>query len=635
MRLVAEPVLVNGDGSVRATINAFDDKGEHLGFTDKVTDLNSWHKRKRLAAALADGVECSDEVAKAAVKQMWREVQRNLGAVPKAVVPTRPQILIPDRQHRDRIGDSFSLLCKANEDEGVRFVQRRGLLYEIKADTELLNAQLQVLRVPALWGSLAARADWVDFKGRPAEIPRQMLEGVLHWTEPPLPELRGLTAAPLLLPSGEIITHPGFHAESGYFVTRGPMVGPVPDEPRSEDVQTAKAVIGKAIADFPFVGQSDRTHVIAAVMTRVVRSLIDGPTPLFDIEAPTEGTGKGLLAEVVSLIATGRHPRLMTEGRDEEEWRKRITSALVEAVPVTLVDNVRKRLESAQLSAVLTAREWSDRLLGVSRIVTLPVETLWLMTANNPAFSNEIARRIVRIRIDSGVERPWLRDGFRHSDLRRWVLEDRADLIHSLLVLVRAWQVAGMPGPEIRLGSFEAWSTVVGGILVAAGYEDFLGNRAEVYEESGRQLDEWRALCAAWWDTWRSEPVSVSELHALAAERGLLVSTRAGANRRSAETKMGLALADLRDRVIAEWRLRDCGLDPNPNDRRRKYSLAPRSVEENVFKRLQTSSQREDLEDLRGRFVGSSLMQETYPLDQLIGAEIDAEAAELAVEHSG
>jgi hypothetical protein len=200
--------------------------------------------------------------------------------------------------------------------------------------------------------------------------------------------------------------------------------------------------------------------------------------------------------------------------------------------------------------------------------------------------------------------------------------------VHALLVLVRAWQAAGQPKPPIVLGSFEAWTSVVGGILSVAGYEDFLGNREEVYEEAGRQLDEWKAVAAAWWVEWQSKPASVSQLHALAVERGLLPSLRAGVNQHSAIVKMGLSLAAMRDRVIGDWRLLDAGLDPG--DRRRTYTLERVAGREKSFGDLRRPSDGEEPEGVRRTFPASDVAEEAYRLDERMGAELDAEAAAMA-----
>ncbi|MHB8589816.1 MAG: hypothetical protein ACYDA0_13365 [Candidatus Dormibacteraceae bacterium] len=625
MKLVADRIRVNGSFNMR--IRALDDHEEQLPFIDNVRDLTSLRTRERLAAGLVRELDCSEESARAAVKQLLLSVDKEAANVPEAADIRLPEICVVGRQLRDIVGDAWAVLQTANKVEGTRFVHRGGLLCEVIASEDLNAARPRTLRVAGLRGVLGARADFVDFKG-PALPLRPMLEDLLEAADPPLPELRGVIAAPLLLPSGEVVLQPGFHTGSRYFVTRGPELPHIPDRPTQGDVQLARELLDELLCDFPFVSQADRTHAIAAMLTRVARTLIDGPTPLFDIEAPTEGSGKGLLAEIIALVTTGRVARMLTEGRDEDEWRKRITANLMEGAPITLLDNVRRPIDSAQISAVLTTREWSDRLLGSTRTVTLVVETVWMMTANNPAFSGEVARRVVRLRLDSGSERPWLREGFRQPNLRHWALGNRAALVHALLVLVRAWQAAGQPKPRIVLGSFEAWTSVVGGILSVAGYDDFLGNREEVYEEAGRQLDEWKAVLAAWWVQWQSKPASVSQLHALAVERELLPSLRAGVSHHSAVTKMGQNLAAMRDRVIGDWRLLDAGLDPG--DRRRTYTLEPVAGREKAFEGLRSPSDGEDLEGLRRPFAGTDRPEETYQIDERIGAEFDAEAAAMA-----
>jgi len=107
----------------------------------------------------------------------------------------------------------------------------------------------------------------------------------------------------------------------------------------------------------------------------------------------------------------------MTEGRDEDEWRKRITARLLQGTPLILIDNVRSRLDSAALSAALTSEIWEDRVLGFSKTAAVPVKCTWVATANNPSLSLEVARRTVSIRLDSEVERPWERTNFKHPHL--------------------------------------------------------------------------------------------------------------------------------------------------------------------------------------------------------------------------
>ena len=113
-------------------------------------------------------------------------------------------------------------------------------------------------------------------------------------------------------------------------------------------------------------------------------------------------------------------------------------------------------LESSQLAAALTAETWADRILGQSRMIELPNRATWLVTANNPHLSLEIARRCVRTRIDPKQDRPWKRGGFKHTPLRDWVRKNRTALVRAVLVLVQSWIAAGRPLGTQPLGSFES-----------------------------------------------------------------------------------------------------------------------------------------------------------------------------------
>src|SRR5690606_41625865 len=92
---------------------------------------------------------------------------------------------------------------------------------------------------------------------------------------------------------------------------------------------------------------------------------------------------------------------VLTEGPDDEEWRKRLTAKLRQIPSIVLIDNLRHPLDSSALAAALTARFWEDRILGASEMTRLPIRCGWIATGNNPEFPNEMARRIVRLRRDA------------------------------------------------------------------------------------------------------------------------------------------------------------------------------------------------------------------------------------------
>lgn len=189
---------------------------------------------------------------------------------------------------------------------------------------------------------------------------------------------------------------------------------------------------------------------------------------------------------------------------------------------------------------LLVPKKALERLLEGKRVATEGMEptvaeeakgdvrTTWLVTGNNPTFSREIARRVVRIRINAQMERPWLRSGFRHADLSTWTLKECPRLLWAVLTSARAWVVAGRPPGTETMGSFESWAVILGGILAVADVPDFLANREVVYLRAETEREAWLELLSAWWNSYQEQRVGVGQLFDLAAQHKLLSDLRAG-----------------------------------------------------------------------------------------------------------
>jgi hypothetical protein len=403
--------------------------------------------------------------------------------------------------------------------------------------------------------------------------PPAVAKNLLAAPEIGLPQLLRITETPVFGCEGKLVCSPGYSLTTGilYQPPEDFHFGGLPPHLTDGDITAARHLIcDELLSDFPFVGAPERAHAVAALVQPFVRELIDGPTPLFLIEKPTAGTGGSLLADVLLRPALGRALPAMAAGRDPDEWRKRLTSILAESPVAVLFDNVRT-LESDALAAVLTAPVWRDRLLGVSRVVHLPVRCTWLATANNPALNYEIVRRTVRIRLDAGTDRPWLRNGWRHPDLVGWTMAHRSALVGAALTLAQAWLASGKPaGTHPTLGTFEHWSYVMGGILDTAGIPGFLGNLTTFYEDIDDDSKLWHALVQAWWTEYAEQAVGVQQIWQLTQGTHGVDLDLGDKTEKSQRTRLGKLLGRMRDRIFdgrrvtaakplkgaARWRLR-------------------------------------------------------------------------------
>jgi putative DNA primase/helicase len=450
-----------------------------------------------------------------------------------------------------------------------------GLLARIEHDDD--DAPLvRALNIDRVRHLVSRRATWVKtVRGKTvaARPPQDVARDLLATPDPPLPVLSRIVEVPVLGPNGELATTPGYHPTSRTFYEppAGLTVPPVPEDPTPAEVEAARTLLAdELLGDFPFVGDAERAHALALLLLPFVRDLIDGPTPLHLIEKPSPGTGGTLLSDVLALPALGRPLAAMTEARDEDEWRKRITAKLLPSPSHVLIDNLRRRLDSAAVSAALTTLAWEDRVLGASEVRSIPVRCAWVATGNNPSLSDELTRRSVRIRLDARHERPQMRSGFRHPDLRAWATANRGELVAAALTLARAWLAADRPtGDHPTLGSFEAWSRVLGGVLAVAGVPGFLSNLGDFYEASEDEGAAWRELVAQWHTVHADRAVPASDLLGIAGE---LFDLGHGSER-SRQTKLGALLKGARDRRYGDWRIECAGVISGST----RYRLVPTS----------------------------------------------------------
>jgi len=479
-------------------------------------------------------------------------------------------------------GQSWNVLLKANEP--ARMFRFGSQLTRMERD-EYGKPVLKPLDENRTRHELARAADWYktvkrdhDWVKIPAMPAVAIVRDVLALPDPPLPILQTITEIPTFDPDGRLSKEPGYHPASKTFYApaHGFSVPDVPGKPTPDDLKRAHQVIfDELLVDFPFTGKPEIAHAVGLLLLPCVRNMITGPTPLHLIEKPSPGTGASLLVDTLSTVASGRPAAVMTEGRDEDEWRKRITATLRSSPQFIHIDNLRERLDSAALSAVLTAEYWTDRMLGKSENVTLPIRAAWIATGNNPAMSTETARRTIRIRMDARVDEPWNRTTFKHPKLREWALQHRAEIVWSSLVMVQHWVAEGQPAAGQSLGSYEDWASVIGGILQSNNIEGFLGNLDEFYASADQESEQIRSFLRAWHNEYGSRPVTISkDLYRLVTGDALIDIEAKSVQ--GEKTKLGNLITSLRDRMYRldesltvrieaageyrrakQWRLRD------------------------------------------------------------------------------
>jgi len=250
------------------------------------------------------------------------------------------------------------------------------------------------------------------------------------------------------------------------------------------------------------------------------------------------------LIEVIWRGLTGSSPAATTLPRSDDAVRKKITALLDRGPQLIFFDNIDswRTLAGSSLAAALTASIWADRRLGATEMIDLPVRCAWVATANNPSASHEISRRVVPIRLDAGSAKPWLRTDFRHENLRQWTADNRERLLHAILVIIQNWCAAGMPRGKGSLGSYEDWAGVMNGILDITHVPGFLGNLSTFYHATDDESREWQTFIAVWWERYREQDVSATQLVELCNDQDVLLNCLGKGHFNSQRIRLGKAM---------------------------------------------------------------------------------------------
>lgn len=484
----------------------------------------------------------------------------NLRPVPNLAEPT---VIQCNRRPLPAItADALNALVDANSPPVI--FRHGGALARIGQD-DSDHAFIEPLTRDALRGRLARVAHWCRINSRggadACSPPLDVVADVTSLPEWPLPVIERITAVPVFAADGTLCSAPGYHHAGRLWHAPRPGLDlpPVPANPDQADIERARTLIcDDLLGEFCFTTDAERAGAVALLLLPFVRNLIRGSTPFHLVEAPTPGTGKGLLVDACLIPGLGRQPAVTTEARDEDEWRKKLTSLLRSGTEAFFVDNIRRPLDSSALAAALTTDVFEDRILGRSEMVRLPVRCVFVGTGNNPVVTSEIARRTIRIRLDASIERPWLRGGFQHQPLRRWAEQNRGQLAWAALTLTSAWLARGRPPGNHTLGSYETWAHTIGGILNTAGIPGFLDNLSDFYSASDGELDAWRAFTDTWWHRHASLPVTAADLWDLAEVADPPLPLGAG-NDRSRRITFGKALSAQRGRIFGDLRITTAG----------------------------------------------------------------------------
>lgn len=365
------------------------------------------------------------------------------------------------------------------------------------------------------------RYDARSEKNKIIDCPRRVADAYLargHWPE--IPALTGFVEAPTIDMDGRLLNLSGYDKETGLFLAFESIEGfePAPVNPSKSAAAGYADMLLEIIQSFPCVDDADRAAMLAGIITALVRRSLPS-APMLAITAPTPGTGKTMLAETPSVIATGRRASVLSLGHDDAEAEKRLGGVLLAGDACILLDNIERPLGGDLLCQVTTQPSVRLRPLGTSGVVSVPTHALLLATGNNLSIVGDLKRRVMLVRLDAQVERPEQRT-FTRNHLDE-VYANRGELIRAALSIPMAYLQAGAPAIDglTPLGGFEQWDRMVRRPLVWLGLPDPL-RPSETLRDDDPELAAMRALFAAWRELFKDKAVTVAEVVEAGMDRG-------------------------------------------------------------------------------------------------------------------
>jgi hypothetical protein len=428
-------------------------------------------------------------------------------AIPSGDI-TLPEIFIGDQLRT--VADHALKALERQEDENPSIFVQSASLVRVGTD-ELQRPVIKTMGIPEIKHALTFAADWYRLKetsGGPVKVPvappANIAENILSRPvqEWPFQPLEAIVQIPTPRSDGTLLSEHGYDPQTGLYYARQPdlYLPEISAHPTKLDIAQAVAFLVGFLGDFPYETKADAANAFGLLITIVIRHLVRH-VPLALIDATKQGVGKGLLTDLMAIIATGRTAASVTQCSSDEEWDKKLTALLISGATMIPIDNVEGTLRSPILSKILTSDYHNGRILGLSKMVLVPQRAIWIANGNNIHLGGDLPRRSYRIRLATQVSEPWKRADFTYPDLLKEAQRHRGEIIAALLTLVSRWFTAGQPAPKkplSKLGTFSRWVEVTGGILAFAGIDGFLENLDAMHKEIDLDGNAWTSFLETW-----------------------------------------------------------------------------------------------------------------------------------------
>jgi hypothetical protein len=305
------------------------------------------------------------------------------------------------------------------------------------------------------------------------------------WTK--LRPLNAIARAPFVRADGSICDKPGYDPTSRVLYVPSTEYPAIPTDPDQDSARAALERIRGVFDQFPWKEPASESAFLSHILAEAARLAIDC-CPIYFYDAPSAGTGKGLLQEMAARIVHGSNPAIRPWVSDGDEIRKSLYASLLAGDRSLWFDNVPTglKIRSPELCAFLTSETWKDRKLGESETLGVPNKCVLVASGNNITPTGDIARRSLVVRMDANTEKLKERV-FKIPEgmMRPYVMEHRPQMLVDALTVIKAFHAAKDIGKmPVALQSFGQWSHFCRFPLIWLGLPDPVGTQKETDDEN-------------------------------------------------------------------------------------------------------------------------------------------------------
>ena len=431
----------------------------------------------------------------------------------RSAVRNKPRIRVVEGELGAMVDAALQLLANTGE-----YFRAGGTIVKVSTDPITSAASLKPQNDTDLVLALARLCDWErsDTRGNkvgwrrcnpPGNCVRIMAQAQDLTNLPPI---AGIARQPFLTSSGNFVRSAGYHEESHVYGAFDPEDYPL-QEPSEANARAALGRLRSQLREFPFASERDEAAAVSAVFTAVLRPGIDH-APAIHVRAPSSGTGKSYLCDLISRFAGPGSPSKVSYPRTEEEATKVILAALLHGPAVLDFDDMSTDWKPyGAVNRLLTSTSMTDRVLGASRMATVSTCVLVLGSGNNTEPVGDLTRRVLVIDLDAKAESPATLS-YEGNPLRE-IERNRASFVSDVLLVVEAWIAAGRPNAGLpSLATYGGdWTDYCREPLVWLGMVDPAVGLIERLKDDP-DLSPLRALLAAWHAQFEDRALTLREL---------------------------------------------------------------------------------------------------------------------------